>query len=378
VVIYDHALVRTRLPQQARLTTLPRTPLLTPGAPAPSEEGEAGSGARGGVGRHLTESPHLIVLGAIVLVGATLRFATLGLQSYRYDEAVTVVRVLHPNFFDTMAAVPGSESTPPLYYAVAWLWSTVLGTAEVQLRSLSALAGTASIVVVYLGARALPLPRRAALIAAGIVAVSPVLIWFSQDARSYSLAFLLGALSFLFFAQARQGSRRDLVWWAICSAVAIATHYFAGFLVAGEAVLLLARREGRSSTVVAVASVAVATALLMPLALEQAKNAHAGWIAEEPVGQRLERAAAKLVGDDNGNEHQQRQPGPIPLWVPVALALASLILLLARGDPAERRSGGAAERRRRSACSESGYRSRSASWAPTISTAATWCRCSCP
>ena len=75
-----------------------------------------------------------------MLVGAALRFATLGLQSYRYDEAVTVVRVLHSNFFDTVAAVPGSESTPPLYYMVAWLWSTLFGTAEVQLRSLSALA----------------------------------------------------------------------------------------------------------------------------------------------------------------------------------------------------------------------------------------------
>ena len=174
-----------------------------------------------------------------MLVGAALRFATLGLQSYRYDEAVTVVRVLHPNFFDTVAAVPGSESTPPLYYMVAWLWSTLFGTAEVQLRSLSALAGTASIAVVYLGARALPLSRRSALVAAAIVAVSPVLIWFSQDARSYSLAFLLSALSFLFFASARGGSRRHLVWWAVCSALAIATHYFAGFLVGGEAALLL-------------------------------------------------------------------------------------------------------------------------------------------
>ncbi len=277
-----------------------------------------------------------------MLVGAALRFATLGLQSYRYDEAVTVVRVLHPNFFDTVAAVPGSESTPPFYYMVAWLWSTLFGTAEVQLRSLSALAGTASIAVVYLGARALPLSRRSALVAAAIVAVSPVLIWFSQDARSYSLAFLLSALSFLFFAYARGGSRRHLVWWAVCSALAIATHYFAGFLVGGEAALLLLRRDDRASAAVAIAAVAAAGALLMPLALHQAKNAHADWIAEEPVGQRLERAGAKLVGDDNGNEHQQRQPGPIPLGVPAALALASLILLLSLGEPWERRSGGVA------------------------------------
>ncbi|HEX2707196.1 MAG TPA: glycosyltransferase family 39 protein, partial [Solirubrobacterales bacterium] len=271
-----------------------------------------------------------------------LRFATLDLQSYRYDEAVTVGRVLQPNLFDTLSTVPHSESTPPLYYLVAWFWSRPFGTGEVWMRSLSALAGTGSILAVYLGAVALPLPRRAGLIAAAAVAVSPVLIWFSQDARAYALAFLLTALSFLFFARARRGgARRDLAWWAVFSALAIATHYFAGFVVAGEAAFLLLSRNRRGA-VFAILAVAAATALLAPIVLRQAENGHAGWIAEQPLGQRLERAGAKLVGDDNGNEHGVRQPGPIPLGVPAALVIAALALLLWRGDPDERRGAGIA------------------------------------
>ena len=194
--------------------------------------------------RRIAASPHLAVLAGLVLLGAVLRFATLDLQSYRYDEAVTVGRVLQPSLFDTLSAVAHSESTPPLYYLVAWLWSRPFGTGEVWMRSLSALAGTGSIVVVYLGAVALPLPRRAGLIAAAMVAVSPVLIWFSQDARAYALVFLLTALSFLFFARARRsGARRDLAWWAVFSALAFATHYFAGFVVAPEAVAAAARAQ---------------------------------------------------------------------------------------------------------------------------------------
>ncbi len=301
-------------------------------------------------------SPHLVVLVGIVALGAALRFATLDLQSYRYDEAVTVGRVIHPSLFDTFATVPKSESTPPLYYLVAWLWSRPFGTGEVWLRSLSALAGTASIVVVYLASVALPLPRRSALIAAAIVAVSPVLIWFSQDARAYALVFLLSALSFLFFARARRsGSRRDLGWWAACSALGLATHYFAAFVVFPEAVLLLAPRllapaaeEGgagrgqwrepeRRAVAIAIGAVIAAGALLLPIAVRQAENAHAGWIAEQPVSERLERAAAKLVGDDNGNEHGERPAGPFPLAVPLALALAALALLLWLGERSERR-----------------------------------------
>jgi mannosyltransferase len=293
--------------------------------------------------RRIAASPHLAALAGIVLLGAILRFATIDLQSYRYDEAVTVGRVLHPSLFDTLSAVPRSESTPPLYYLVAWFWSRPFGTGEAWMRSLSALAGTASILVVYLGAVALPLPRRAGLIAAAMVAVSPVLIWFSQDARAYALVFLLTALSFLFFARARRGgARRDLAWWAVFSALAIATHYFAGFVVAVEAALLLLDGRRRRDAALAVAAVAAAAALLAPIALQQASNAHAGWIAEQPLGQRLERAGAKLAGNDNGDEHGARQPGPIPLGVPAGLAVAALALLLWRGEEDERRGAGLA------------------------------------
>lgn len=290
------------------------------------------------------ESPpvELLILAGIVVLGAILRFATIDLQSYRYDEAVTVARVLHPSFFVTFSEVPHSESTPPLYYLVAWLWSRPFGTGEVWMRSLSALAGTATILVAYLGARALPLPRRAGLIAAAAVAVSPVMIWFSQDVRAYALVVLLTALSFLFFARARRsGARRDLAWWAAFSALALATHYFAGFVVVAEAALLLWGPQRRSAALALLPILAMG-ALLLPVALQQRDHAHAGWIAKQPAGERLERAAAKLVGSDNGEEHGTREGDPIPLGVPLALALISVALLLALGGGEEKRAGGVA------------------------------------
>ncbi len=266
--------------------------------------------------------------------------------------------MIHPSLFDTFSAVSRSESTPPLYYLLAWLWSRIFGLGEVGMRSLSALAGTASIAVVYLAALALPLRRRAAAIAAAIVAVNPVLIWFSQDARAYALVFFLTALSFLFFARARRTHRRrDLACWAASSALALATHYFVGFVVAPEALLLLLSSHlwthsdnkdkvsgvGRGWPVVlAVAAVGAMALALLPIGLRQAGNAHADWIAAQPLSQRLERAGAKLVGADNGDEHGSRPAGPVPLAIPAALALAALALLLWLGAPEERRGAGVA------------------------------------
>ncbi len=295
-----------------------------------------------GARRLARQRPELVGLAAIVLLGAGLRFATLGLQSYRYDEAVTAIRVLHPSLFDTLSTVPNSESSPPLYYAVAWFWSRLFGVGEVGLRSLSALAGTASIVVLYLAASKLT-TRRVGLIAAAIVAVNPVLIWFSQDARAYSLVFLLTCLSFYFFARVLRApeegpGRGALVGWGLFSALALATHYFAIFVVAPEAALMLWRLVGRRQVLIACTCVVAAGALLLPIALHQQSNQHARWIAKEPLGHRLERTAAKLVGDDNGDEHGRRLAGPFPLLLPAALAILAAFLLAARSDAGERRA----------------------------------------
>ncbi|MFI5028053.1 MAG: glycosyltransferase family 39 protein [Solirubrobacterales bacterium] len=256
---------------------------------------------------------------------------------------MTVARVLHPSLFDTLSAVPRSESTPPLYYLLAWAWSRIFGTGEVGLRSLSALAGTASIPILYLGALALGMRRRVGLIAAAMAAVSPVLIWFSQDARAYSLVFLLTALSFLFFARALRDPRRGtLLAWAFSSALALCTHYFAGFVLVPEAALLLLWSSERRRVASSLLVIFAAGALLLPVALQQAETAHASCIAEQPLPDRLDRAGAKLVGNDNGDEHGARQPGPIPLGVPVALALAALLMLALLGERRERRSAGVA------------------------------------
>ena len=101
------------------------------------------------------------VVAGLSLLAAGLRFATLGVQSYHHDEIVTAVRVLHGGFGDAMNAVNYSESAPPLYYALAWVWTQLTGTGEFGLRALSALAGVATVPVAYLiGARAARPPRR--------------------------------------------------------------------------------------------------------------------------------------------------------------------------------------------------------------------------
>jgi 4-amino-4-deoxy-L-arabinose transferase-like glycosyltransferase len=267
-------------------------------------------------------------LVGLTALAAAIRFSTLGLQSYRHDEAVTAGRVLLASLPQTMHRVWTGESTPPLYYLLAWGWSHLFGVREVGLRSLSALFGTATVPVAYLAGREL-VGRRTGLAVAAIVAVEPLLVWYSQDARAYALLVLLSTAAFVFFLRARRGAARDLAWWAVLSALALATHYFAFFPLAIEAAWLLLAARPLRRVLWALAGIALAGAALAPIALHQAQGKNNDWIATFGMVGRLRAAGlAFLVGETGLLKHA---------LVPIALLVAAVGLLLLRGGAREKR-----------------------------------------
>ena len=130
-----------------------------------------------------------VLVGAITLLGALLRFPTLGHQSLWLDELYT--RWLAGlDFNQLFEEIPRTERTPYLYYLAEWVSVRVGNESESGLRVLSAVAGTATIPAVYAAGSRL-VSRRGGLVAALLVAVNPFLVWYSQEARSYAL---VGAL----------------------------------------------------------------------------------------------------------------------------------------------------------------------------------------
>ncbi|MFP5389448.1 MAG: glycosyltransferase family 39 protein, partial [Thermoleophilia bacterium] len=280
-----------------------------------------------------------IVAGLTVLAGV-LRFATLGVQSYHHDEIVTASRILRDGFWHAMDAVGFSESAPPLYYAVAWAWTQITGTGEFGLRSVSAIAGVATVPVAYLLGVELS-SRRAGIVAAALVAVNPMLLWYSQEARAYALFVLLTALSLLYFVRAlERGSRRDSLAWGIASALALGTHYFAAFPIAAEALWLL-RRRGRETggAFPGIWIIAGAGLLLAPLLVHQASFAHAEWISNFSLWHRLWETGLTFALGETGDIIAQPEH-PLLAVAPALIAIAAAWLVLARGDRSERRAAG--------------------------------------
>jgi mannosyltransferase len=260
------------------------------------------------------------VLG-LTLAGAVLRFAELGHQGLWYDESFTALLVgLSPGRM--IGLIPHTESTPPLYYCVAWAWVRLFGRGAFGLRSLSALAGVAVIPLAYGAAAELLRSRRAGVVCAALAAFNPFLWWYSQEARSYELLTALTALSLFTFARARaQPGAARLMAWALASALALATHYFAAIIVVPEAALLLGAHRRRRPVQVAVALVAACGAALIPLAISQNGTGNDHWIAHEPLRLRLAQILPQFL---IGTGAPQRT---VLKFLALALALCALALL---------------------------------------------------
>ncbi|MEA2247077.1 MAG: mannosyltransferase, partial [Solirubrobacteraceae bacterium] len=286
-----------------------------------------------------------VALAAVVVLAAVLRFATLDTQSFWTDEAVTIDLLRRP-LGELLPAVRDSESTPPLYYLVAWVWAQVFDTGEFGIRALSALAGTVTVpVVAALGGRLAG--RRGALIAAGLAATNPLLVWYSQEARAYALLVLLVAASLLVWLTVvgDPSPRRLLAWGALC-ALALATHYFAIFTVAAEAagLLLVLGRRRLLPLLAALAVPAVTALVLLPLALEQQSADRAAFIRSTSLVSRIAQIPKQLlVGYDAPAERLLsvaagllvlaalawlvlRRPWPRPLAWLLAVVTASLLI----------------------------------------------------
>lgn len=284
-----------------------------------------------------TQSTVLWALAGLTALGLAVRFASLGVQSYHHDEVITAARVIPGDFTEMLRQVKGSESNPPLYYVLAWGWAKAFGTGEAGLRSLTALFGAATVPVAYLIGRELA-SNRAGLIAATIAAVNPMLIWYSQEARSYALLVFFGALALLFFVRAlRTGKARDLLLWALASALALGSHYFAVFAVAIEAVWLLIALRPRWRAVVPAVAVVFAVGLsLLPLISAQDNPTHIGWIDHSPLSTRIFETGVSFLAGETGHVIAE-PPRDHFAAIPAVLIGVALLLVALRGSPREKR-----------------------------------------
>jgi uncharacterized membrane protein len=115
---------------------------------------------------------------------------------------------------------------PPLYFTVLWASIRLIGVGDFAVRVPSIWFGIVLIPLVYLlGKEAYD--RRTGAVAAVLVAVAPYMVWYSQEARMYSMLMVFSVLAL--WAQLRifhRGGWYPWVVYTLASVAMIATQYF--------------------------------------------------------------------------------------------------------------------------------------------------------
>jgi 4-amino-4-deoxy-L-arabinose transferase-like glycosyltransferase len=271
-----------------------------------------------------------VAVAALTVLAAAIRFYRLGHQGFWFDEANTA-QLVHFSPGKMLGLLPNYESTPPLYYCIAWVWARVFGYGETGLRSLSAVAGVLTVPVLY-GAASKLVSVRAGVIAAALAACNPLLIWYSQEARAYQLLVLLSGLSVLAFAYLlERPTGRLAAAWVIACALALATHYYAILVVLPEGLWLLYVHRHSRPVRWALGLVVLCGLALLPLAIAQEINNRAGWIHRHSLAGRVKEIVPQFVIGFGSPAYGVLEP------LALALAVFGVVLLLTRAVGLERR-----------------------------------------
>jgi len=195
-----------------------------------------------------------ILLIAILGLGASLRLYGLEIQSLWNDELCSWSYSHYDCLSDVIDTGVRPDIHPPGYQIILYFVERYLGDSEAMLRLPSAIAGILSIGMIYLLGKRLYSPWEG-ILAAAIMAVMWCPIYYSQEARSYSLLLLFALLTAYFWIDlvrclARGGRTPygSAVAYIAAAGIACYLHYYGLFLVTlqGCLAMVLLIRSGRA------------------------------------------------------------------------------------------------------------------------------------
>jgi len=194
----------------------------------------------------------VLVLLGILAVAAWLRVHGLGAKSLWYNESDSACFLeFRAEEIVSRCGEPRAVH-PPVYFLALKAWEALWGDSDSALRSLAAVCGVVTVAGVYLLARDLalwpgdgrpPWPLDVALLAAALVALSPLQIHLSRQVRGYSMATMLLAWGGWFLVRALRGGSHAGLFLAAAVTVDLAaccTHHVATLPVIAQGVFAFA------------------------------------------------------------------------------------------------------------------------------------------
>ena len=188
----------------------------------------------------------------LTLSAFAVRLWDMGGKGLWYDEASTALMARAGVAEIVQFHWRSAFEHPPLWVLLMHFWSMIWGQSEFALRLPAAFAGALLVPMTWQNLRLCwPSDRIVRLVAALFIAISPVLILYSQEARMYAIITLLAAISiYLFLRLQKSDSWGLLAAFIIANVVMLGVHYYSVLLIAAETLCTLlmwrSRQRGRA------------------------------------------------------------------------------------------------------------------------------------
>lgn len=168
------------------------------------------------------------LLSAGLLVFALISLGNMSRWSIWFDEAFSAY-LLRYNALD-IARYTATDVHPPLYYWLLKFWSMIFGESIIALRSLSMVFIVGAIVIAYFFVRKY-FGRLAAGVTIGFMALSPMLIRYSEEARMYGLVVLIATAATAVMVEATfRPTRRKWIFYGVLVSLGMWAHYFSAIV----------------------------------------------------------------------------------------------------------------------------------------------------
>lgn len=161
----------------------------------------------------------------IILAALVLRLIGLN-QSLWLDEAINVLSAKNLDLISFIFQYSLGDYHPPGYFAILWIWTYFFGFSEISVRLPSVIFGVGTVVLTYFLGKNL-FNKKIGIIASLLLAVSPLHVYYSQEARMYSLATFSVALFSYFFIGLLNGKKWAFVCYSLSGILVLYSDYVA-------------------------------------------------------------------------------------------------------------------------------------------------------
>lgn len=180
-----------------------------------------------------------IIVGLIIIC-FIFRIYKLDFQSPWGDELFTLINSSSSKTFGEIFDILKVDVHPPLYYYIVHVFFNIFGDSIFLARLISVFFAIVGMISLYFLAIELFNKRKIGVIAVALLVVNHFLIYYSQEARMYSMLFFTTTMSFLFLIKfIKKPSFKSAILHAFFALLMIYTHFFALFTLFAEYIILL-------------------------------------------------------------------------------------------------------------------------------------------